>query len=110
MGPDASGRTEAERTVGLVTQQLITQLVCQVCGRACPRGSAGSEHWLDEPHRTEFYLNVVRCPMHWSEWALRNTKAGRTKAMRERMAVALAQPVPAIPAWLDPFPTTNRFN
>lgn len=90
-----------------MVKQLTTQLVCQVCGRTCPRETA-SEFWLNEPHRFDFWLNVVRCPRHWSEWALRHTKAGRTTEMRRRMAEALSQPEPAIPAWLDPFPINNK--
>lgn len=88
--------------------QFYTQLVCQFCGRTTHRDDA--EHWLNEPHRFNPELSVVRCPEHWSEWALRHTKAGRTTQMRERMRVALAQPKPPIPAWLDPFPLTNQFD
>lgn len=87
--------------------QLVSQLVCQVCGRTV-HASENTEHWLNEPHRSDFWLNVVRCPRHWSEWALRNSKAGRTKDMRERMRVASLQPEPAIPAWLDPFPIRDE--
>lgn len=86
--------------------QLVTQLVCQYCGRTTRRDQA--KFWLDEPHRLDPMVHVVRCPQHWSEWALRNTKAGRTNAMRERMREALQQPAPTFPAYLDPFPTTNK--
>lgn len=85
--------------------QMRTMLVCQVCGRTSPRPAS---HWLDEPHRSYPGVHVVRCPQHWSEWALRHTKAGRTKVMRGLMQDALSQPEPAMPPWLDPFPTTER--
>lgn len=89
--------------------QLISQLVCQYCGRVTQEGSRAAKHWLNEPHRSSYWINVVRCPEHWGEWALRQTKAGRTKVMRARMAEARKQPIPPIPVWLDPFPLTNRF-
>ena len=89
--------------------QLVTQLVCQVCGRVTQRDSRDAKHWLNEPHRSAYWVNVVRCPQHWSEWALRHTQKGRTKDMRARMKIALAQPAPVIPPLLSPFPTTNKF-
>ena len=88
--------------------QFLTQLVGQVCGRTVAKGTPAAEHWLDEPHRFNYRVHVVRCPQHWSEWALRNSEAGRTKVMRDRMKEALAQPEPAFPAYLDPFPVTNK--
>lgn len=87
--------------------QLVTQLVCQFCGRTTMR--AGAKFWLNEPHRFDDSVYVVRCPEHWSEWALRHTKAGRTEEMRARMREALSQPSPSIPPWLDPFPMMNHF-
>lgn len=86
--------------------QLVAQLVCQFCGRVTLKTNAA--HWLDEPSRTDIMVHIVRCPQHWSEWALRNTRVGRTKEMRARMAEALSQPAPSFPAWLDPFPVTNH--
>lgn len=98
--------------MALLQSQLEGQLgqrkdirVCQVCGRAAPPGTA---HWLDKPHRYYPDINVIRCPEHWSEWALRHTVTGRTKTMRERMRVALLQPVNAFPPHLDPFPLLAR--
>lgn len=87
-------------------EQFRTWLVCQFCGRAAPRLAV--DHWLDEDHRTRPGLRVVRCPQHWSEWALRHTKVGRTSEMRARMAEALKQPAPLIPVHLEPFPTMER--
>jgi hypothetical protein len=86
--------------------QFKSWLTCQVCGRVTPRNVA--EGWLDARHRDQWDIRVVRCPQHWSEWALRNTRDGRTKVMRERMREALAMPAPAIPVYLEPFPTTER--
>lgn len=79
--------------------------VCQVCGHVAPRGTA---HWLDEPHRELRGIRVIRCPEHWSEWALRITRTGRTKKQRQRMAEALKQPKSPFPPYLDPYPYTQR--
>lgn len=87
-------------------KQFRTWLVCQFCGRTTPADQ--SEHWLNQPHRERWDIRVVRCPEHWSEWALRHTREGRTKDNRKRMAEALAQPVPLIPAYASPFPLTER--
>ena len=91
----------------MTNTQFVTWLTCQFCGRLVLRRTA--RWWLDEPHRTMPGVRVVRCPEHWSEWALRNTKAGRTKAMRLRMAKAKARPVPPIPAYLGPFPIKEKW-
>lgn len=85
-----------------MARQSFAVVYCQVCGRASRRQDA--KQWLVSPHRSRPGLEIVRCPQHWSEWALRNSKAGRTKVMRQRMAEALALPVPPIPAWLGPTP------
>jgi hypothetical protein len=89
--------------------QFQTWLTCQVCGRVVPRSD--SRHWLDQPHRNypwEPDMRVVRCPEHWSEWALRHTVEGRTKKNRAAMRKALAEPVPTMPPYLGPFPTMER--
>jgi hypothetical protein len=89
-------------------RQFKTFMVCQVCGRATPvEQSAG---WLSQPHRDRWDVNVTRCPQHWSEWALRHTREGRTKENRRRMAEALAMPVPEFPIFLQPFPTREQEN
>lgn len=89
-----------------MTQQFRTWLVCQVCGRTTATDDA--QHWLNQPHRTRWDVWVVRCPEHWSEWALRHTEEGRTKANRAAMTKALQQPVPPIPPHVSPFPTVER--
>lgn len=86
--------------------QFKTWLVCQFCGRVTTPEE--SEHWLNQPHRERLGIRVVRCPEHWSEWALRHTREGRTKENRKMMAEALRQPVSTIPAHVGPFPTTER--
>lgn len=82
--------------------QFKTWLVCQVCGRSAPKDTP---HWFSSPHRTYPGAQVVRCPQHWSEWALRNSQAGRTNEMRRRKREALAQPTVEFPVRLEPFPT-----
>lgn len=84
--------------------QLRSVMVCQICGRSAP---VGEKHWLDAPHRTIKDVRVVRCPQHWSEWALRNCVAGRTKVMRERARKAKEQPVPTTPVHLAPIPSLD---
>lgn len=78
-------------------------LVCQRCGRTALAGTS-SPHWLQELHRDLDGTMVIRCPQHWSDWALRNTVCGRTKVMRMRMSDARQQPESQFPAWLDPYP------
>ena len=89
-----------------MTKQFKGWLVCQFCGRTV--AAADSKHWLNQPHRDRWDVRVVRCPEHWSEWALRHTREGRTKANRAAMALALSQPVPGLPVAVQPFPITDR--
>lgn len=84
-------------------RQFKTWLVCQVCGRTVLKSAAA--HWFSSQHRTYPDVQVVRCPQHWSEWALRNSVAGRTNEMRRQMREALAQPAITFPINLEPFPT-----
>lgn len=86
--------------------QFQTWAVCQYCGAVTDRDNA--PYWLIQPHRSDREIDIVRCPQHWSEWALRHTKEGRTKQNRQRMQEALQQPAPTIPAHLSPFPTTEK--
>ena len=86
--------------------QFKTWCVCQFCGRATP--STAVVGWLVSPHRIHADVTVVRCPQHWSEWAMRQCQGGRTKEMRQQAMEAALMPVPVIPASLSPFPTTER--
>lgn len=86
--------------------QFQTWRVCMICGMATSRDDA--EGWLVSPHKKDMNVTIVRCPQHWSEWALRNCKAGRTRVMRDRMKEALAMPAPTIPPALQPFPTREK--
>ena len=51
---------------------------------------------------------TTEATQHWSEWALRNTREGRTNDNRARMQEALQQPVPMIPVSASPFPVRER--
>lgn len=86
--------------------QRQTLRVCQFCGRVTTREQI--EGWLVSPHKSDLNITVVRCPQHWSEWALRHCRDGRTRVMRDRMKEALAMPVPAIPSSLSPFPIREK--
>lgn len=86
--------------------QYKSWLVCQFCGRATP--VADSEGWLNQPHRGRWDVRVVRCPQHISEWALRNTREGRTNANRELARRGREMEVPPIPVYLSPFPTRDK--
>ena len=87
-------------------KQFKTWLVCQYCGATTPVEQ--SDHWLNQPHRERWDIRVVRCPQHWSEWALRQTREGRTNENRAAMAEALALPPLPIPPYASPFPMTDR--
>lgn len=89
-----------------MADQFKTWLVCMFCGRAVPRDD--SEGWLDQPHRDILGLRVQRCPQHISEWALRHTREGRTKANRELAAKGRTMQVPPIPPSASPFPIRDR--
>lgn len=103
------GRFRPRTRIGsgpMPAEQFKHWLVCQYCGRVTTKDDAA--HWLDQPHRNRWDVRVVRCPQHWSEWALRHTREGRSKENRERMAVALDQPEPDIEPALQPFPKVDR--
>ena len=69
-------------------EQFQTWSVCQKCARVVLRGHPD---WIDAPMLTRTGeldprgLRVVRCPLHWSEWALR-ISVGRTDENRQKMA------------------------
>lgn len=83
-----------------LTPQRNDVVVCQVCGRSTfPK----TKHWLDQPHKDILGLRVQRCPQHWTDWALRNTREGRTNANRAAMKEALQQDAPAIHPYAEPW-------
>lgn len=86
--------------------QLQTWLVCQFCGRVTSVDDA--EGWLNQPHRHQHGIRVVRCPQHISEWALRHTKEGRSNANRDLARKGAEMPEPPIPPYLGPFPLTEQ--
>lgn len=74
--------------------------VCQICGRVSRRHS--DPDWLDASYRKDPTLRVVRCPKHWSEWALRNCVRGRTNYMRHKLYRLRQQ----YGHWTDTYPFT----
>jgi hypothetical protein len=64
-------------------EQLRNWSVCQICARCIPRDS--DPEWLDELLDRDPAFRVVRCPIHWSNKAMRRTPTGRTKARVEHM-------------------------
>lgn len=64
-------------------EQLRNYRICQLCGTGTPADHA--DGWLVSPRRSDPGILVIRCPAHISEWALRQSQAGRTKQMRQMM-------------------------
>lgn len=85
------------------SSQYADRIVCQVCGRSA---LLGTPHWLNQPHRDFWDIQVQRCPRHWTDWALRNTREGRTNNNRALMAEALQQPVSEAHPYIEPWATT----
>lgn len=84
--------------------QMQEWRVCQVCGRLIA-ASRATDDWLVQPHRENPRLTVVRCPEHWSEWALRQTANGRTVVMLAKMQALRDNPPTLSPvALFAPFP------
>lgn len=90
-------------------EALMDVAVCQFCGRAEVVSAEVVDTWLISPKRGEnpYSLLIVRCPHHISEWALRNSTAGRTKRMRDRAARG-AQMALRVEKRFDPLPTRFR--
>lgn len=86
--------------------QFKTWATCQLCGEVVASDKA--DGWLVSPRRSDPSILVVRCPQHISEWSLRQSQAGRTKAWRLAMAEGRKQKTPGIPPLLSPFPTQER--
>jgi hypothetical protein len=92
-----------------MTPQRSGMIVCQICGRS---SVFGAKYFLNQPHHDILGFRVQRCPQHWTNWALYNTREGRTNENRRMMAEAKLQPVPALHAyvepWSAPYPTKER--
>lgn len=86
-------------------QQMKVWAVCQLCGEATLRRKA--KGWLISPYRKELTIDIIRCPRHISEWALRQCIAGRTKEMRKMMAEGRKQPAPPIKPINSPMPLSD---
>lgn len=78
---------------------------CQICGRVTHQDKTGG--WLVSPRRGDKEILVVRCPKHISEWSLRQSVEGRTKASRQKMAEGKQWDEPIPPA-LSPFPMSGE--
>lgn len=78
--------------------------VCQICGRIVKRGT--DDDWLDEPWMYDPDFRVVRCPKHWSQWALRNTTIGRRRDLQEKIHRLRREYAdwPDIPPFIPPYP------
>lgn len=91
-----------------MTVQLKDWACCQACGLTVHRSQATPEDgWLVSPHRrygAKYGIDIVRCPRHISEWALRESVAGRTKFWRQKMEEGKKLPPPAVPPELSPMP------
>lgn len=59
-------------------------LVCQFCGLSTSANSDDAKNWLVSQSCHYENIWIVRCPLHISEWALRQSRAGRTKEMRRK--------------------------
>lgn len=64
--------------------QAPDHLICQLCGLSTSAHSDDAHNWLVSPSRLMDNIWIIRCPLHISEWSLRNSKAGRTKKMRRK--------------------------
>lgn len=89
--------------------QLKNWAVCQICGLTVSRTQATPDDgWLVSPYRWDADLDIIRCPRHISEWALRESEAGRTKFWRQKMAEGKETEEPPIPPWLTPIPINDE--
>jgi hypothetical protein len=91
-------------------RQFENWSVCQICGRCRARGTVG---WLDAPYRfrgqhhgpnfngsKHEWLRIVRCPQHWSVWALRHS-IGRSK--RNMLLMKAVKEWAATQHWCNPY-------
>ena len=58
------------------TNQVPDFLVCHKCGKAILSVNPQRKYWLI---RKDGEFNVVRCPEHLTEWALRKAGIARTR-------------------------------
>jgi hypothetical protein len=90
-------------------EALMDIAVCQYCGRAAIIEQEVVDTWLISPRRGDNPLGqlIVRCPNHISEWAMRNSTAGRTNRMRERARQGRRMELPERRRF-DPLPARFR--
>jgi len=98
-------RHKREGGTEVAVQAVVEPPVCQVCGRVTHWDQ--TDAWLVSPRRDDQTILIVRCPKHISEWSMRQSVAGRTKANRQKMAEGKQwdEPIPLAPA---PFPGSSR--
>lgn len=65
------------------TYQFQNFSTCQRCARTIVRGT--DSDWLDDTWTLDSSYRIVRCPIHWSAKALRQTVGGRTRYRMEKM-------------------------
>lgn len=88
----------------IVKDERPDVLVCQFCGRAAATSSDTDRDWFVDEHRNFPGVFIIRCPLHISEWAMRNSKSGRIKKNREKARRGKTLDVPET-AYSDPMPT-----
>jgi len=84
IGSGIGSRAACEEDSGDEEDHDLGLLLCQYCGRVAEDNAENNATWLVELHAKLPSIYVIRCPHHISEWALRATKVGRTKEMREK--------------------------
>lgn len=60
-------------------------LICQRCGRSEDPKAKDAKHWLVSGSRTVANLYIVRCPEHITARVLQESRAGRSREMKEKM-------------------------
>lgn len=82
--------------------------MCQVCGRviSAKRALKRENDWFVAPMRDDPSFTIIRCPDHWSAWALRISVVGRKQPWLDRMAEVERnrQNRPWVDPRLEPFP------
>lgn len=88
-------------------RQLKRFVVCQMCGVGASRDTAVSDGWLVSPRRSDPSVTVVRCPRHLSEWALRQSQAGRTRFWRQKLREGQDWTPPPYKMAVEPIPWSD---
>lgn len=78
-------------------------LCCQFCGRVVVATREVFQDWFVDYSRQNPNQMVIRCPQHISEWAMRQSRSGRTRANREKALRGRMRAAPAL-SGLEPIP------